>query len=94
MTYLSKDNHISQTLCLVKVKLCMPIIGMTRNIGLKLGDAIVTAKPEVVVESANYSSFLTHLHWGSCSANCVYTKETLLCSHPLRSKESATTWSI
>ena len=65
---------------------------MTGNIGLKL--AIGGAgKPEVVVENAN-SSFLTHLQLGSCSANGVYTKETILCSYPLRSKESATRWSV
>ena len=71
----------------------MAIIDVPRNIGLKLGGAVATTKPKVAVESTN-ACFLTHIHWGSCSDNCVYTKETILCSHPLRSKESATTWSI
>ena len=79
MTYLS---HISQlqTLYLMRVKLRMAIIDMSRNINwVELRRRGCNRKPEVVVDSR----FLTHLH-----------KETILCSHPLRSKESATTWSI
>ena len=74
----------------MKVKLRMAIIDMPRNIELKFGGTVATTKLEVVVENAS-TRFLTHLHWGSCSANCVYTKETILCSHPLKSKKRATT---
>ena len=55
---------------------------MPRNIGLKLGGAVVTAKPEVVVQSA-----ILHTFTGAAVVQIVvYT----ICSHLLRSKESAT----
>ena len=38
----------------MKVKLCMAIIDLPRNIGLKLEGTVVTAKLEVAVESAKY----------------------------------------
>ena len=80
----------------MKVKLCMAIIDMPRNIGLKLGGVVVTAKPEVVIESANACACVFAYLTGAAvhvlnSANCVYSKETILCSHLPRSKESATT---
>ena len=38
------------------MNLCVAIIDVPRNIGLKLGGAVATTEPEVVVESANACS--------------------------------------